>query len=60
MTFWFLFGVSMGLCNTEKRLSGYTENGLRWDYPDMRLRKYQFVDEVERNTWWGALRITEN
>lgn len=50
----------MGLCNTEKRLSGYTENGLRWDYPDMRLRKYQFVDEVERNTWWGALRITEN
>ena len=36
-----------------RRLTGFSDNGLRWRKPEDKLRKYDLTSEFERATIWG-------
>jgi len=44
------------MTNSYARLTGEVDNGLRWTYPDKRMRKYIFTEKTESETMWGMLR----
>ena len=48
--FWLMFNISY------KRLTGFWDNGLRWKYPDTRLKKFDTTSVYEANTIWGRFR----
>ena len=56
----FGFGMWFGLClsfyNSTARLTGLTENGLRWRYNINSIRKYDYTTEYEKGTLWQYLR----
>jgi hypothetical protein len=39
--------------SSQRRLTGYADNGLRWKRPEDKLRKYDTTSEFERATIWG-------
>lgn len=52
------FAAMMGCMNSYLRLCGLVENGLRWPYPDEKLRKYIFTEKAENETIWGWIRLS--
>jgi hypothetical protein len=50
------FGICMALYNSTARLSGMTENGLRWKYKLTPIKKYDFTSDYEKGTIWKYLR----
>jgi len=42
------WGAIMGMWNSQYRLKGLVENGLRWKRKDEKLKKYDFTSEFEK------------
>lgn len=55
-TLYACFGLQAAMGNSYMRLTGKTENGLRWKYRDGYLRKYDFTTEYENQTIWKYFR----
>ena len=54
--FGMFFGGVLSLYNSTARLSGLTENGLRWRYNMNSIRKFDFTSDYERGTIWKYFR----
>jgi len=39
-----------------RRLTGFWDNGLRWNKPEDKLRKYDNTSLFEKNSIWGSLK----
>ena len=46
--FCMIWGAMMGLWNSNYRLRGLVDNGLKWRRKDTSLRKYDFTSEFEQ------------
>ena len=40
-----------------QRLMGFKDNGLRWRYPDDKLKKYDLTSHYEKATGWDRFRV---
>ena len=43
-----------------RRLTGYTDNGLRWSIPEDRLKKFDSTSHFESATIWGRFRVKKD
>ena len=50
-------GVSYGLYGSYARLTGFWDNGLRWNVPDYNLVKFDATSRYEQSSFFKRLRV---
>ncbi|OMJ91511.1 hypothetical protein SteCoe_5881 [Stentor coeruleus] len=50
-----IFGFYLGVKGSFYKLIGFEDNGLRWRFPDQRVKKYDFTSDV-KGFWEDLLR----
>ena len=50
-------GVLFALYGSSARLTGFWDNGLRWNIPQYEVKKFDTTSRFEDNTIWKRFRI---
>jgi hypothetical protein len=52
----FMTAVALMITIPYRRLTGFWDNGLRWNKPEDKLRKYDNTSVFEKTSIWGSLK----
>ncbi len=52
----FMTAVALMITIPYRRLTGFWDNGLRWNKPEDKLRKYDNTSVFEKSSIWGSLK----
>ena len=53
---WFVGATILTLNVAYRRLTGFSDNGLRWSKPEDRLKKFDMTSHYEKATGWKRFR----